>query len=127
VRSLTRLALALMAAATFVLATGLAAANAVPQSRAATISSTVNANALRPSGCLGLNLSVVVEGAGDGGATANQLLLGGPADTAMVGGSGDDCIVASTAATSIDGGTGTNVCYGGSSTVFTNCQTQIVR
>lgn len=125
--NLTRLALALMAAATFVLVTGVAASNIVPPSHAGATSQLVTANSLKPAQCAALNLSVVVSGPDNSGATANQLLLAGPADTAVVGGSGDDCIVASTSAATIDGGTGTNVCFGGSTTVFTNCQTQVVR
>jgi hypothetical protein len=127
VLNLTRLALALMAAATFVLVTGVAASNIVPPSHVGATTLAVTANSLKPAACAGLNLSVVVNGPGDSGATANQLLLVGPADTDVIGGSGDDCIVASTSVATIDGGTGTNVCYGGSSTVFTNCQTQVVR
>jgi hypothetical protein len=127
VLNLTRLALAFMAAATFVLVTGVAASNIVPASHAGATFQGVAANSLKPTPCGGLNLSVVVNGPGDSGATANQLLLAGPADTAVVGGSGDDCIVASSDVATIDGGTGTNVCFGGSTTVFTNCQTQVVR
>lgn len=125
--NLTRLALALTAAATFVLMTGVAASNIVPPSHAGATSQVVTANDLKPAQCGALNLSVVVTGPGDSGATANQLLLAGPSATTVVGGSGDDCIVASTSVATIDGGTGTNVCFGGSSTVFTNCQTQVVR
>ncbi len=125
--NLTRLALAFMATATFVLVTGVAASNFVPPSQAGATSQGVTANDLKPAACAALNLSVVVAGAGDNLATANQLLLAGPADTAVVGGSGDDCIMASTSVATIDGGTGTNVCFGGSTTVFTNCQTQVRR
>lgn len=125
--NLTRLALAFIAAATFVLVTGVAASNVVSATRIGQTSQVVTPNSLKPSACAALNLSVVVVGAGDPLASANQLLLSGPANSAVVGGSGDDCIVASTSVATIDGGTGTNVCFGGSTTVFTNCQTQVVR
>lgn len=127
--SLTRLALALTAAATFVLVTGVAASNIVAPSHIGATSQVVTANSLKLAQCGALNLSVVVNGPGDSGATANQLLLAGPGDTAVVGGSGSDCIVASTSVATIDGGggTGTNVCFGGSTTVFTNCQSQVRR
>ena len=125
--NLTRLALALLAAATFVLVTGVAASNIVPPSHAGTVSVVASANSLRPAACAGLNLADVVNGPGDSGASANQLLLAGPADSDVVGGSGDDCIVATPWVSTIDGGTGTNICFGGIATVFTNCQTQIKR
>ena len=126
-RHLLRLALVSSAAATVVLATAVAASNIIPPSHAGATSIAVTANDLKPAQCAGLNLSVVVSGPGDPAATANQLLLVSPAYTDAVGGSGDDCIDASSSIATIDGRGGTNVCFGGASTVFTNCQTQVVR
>ncbi len=127
--NLTRLALAFIAAATFVLVTGVAASNIVPPSHASATFQGVTANDLKPAACAALNLSVVVVGAGDSAATANQLLLAGPAITTVTGGHGSDCIVASPIVGTIDGGpaAGTDVCIGGASTVFKRCATQIRR
>jgi hypothetical protein len=99
------------------------AANTVPASRAGAEVLLVDATELAPSECRGLNLRVVVRGAGlVGGTTGNDLILGGPGPDELQGRTGDDCIVGGDGDDHIDGGGGHDVCIGGpGNDVFHNC------
>ena len=103
------------------------AANPVPASRAGVEVLLVDAAELAPAECRGLNLRVVVRGAGlVGGTSGNDLILGGPGPDELQGRTGNDCLVGGDGDDHIDGGSGQDVCIGGpGNDVFHNCTVEI--
>lgn len=92
----------------------LSAANTVPGSKAGSVSSAINANALKPSECTALNLTrVVVLARGDVPNSSAELIIGTTADDTISGGGGVDCILGGDGNDSLFGGNGQDVLIGG--------------
>lgn len=86
-------------------------ANQVAPSLAASVTRTVDADALKPAECAALELTlVVVSGTGS---EANELILGTGSGETGLGGGGDDCIVAGAGDDVLVGGAGGDICIGG--------------
>src|SRR5262249_26427169 len=83
----------------------LAAANTVPPSKITNVAFAINANALKPAACAGLNLSSIVAGSGIfSGNVGNTLILGGPGTDTITGQGGNDCILGGGGADALIGG-----------------------
>src|SRR2546427_13161078 len=94
-RLLVSLALVTVLGVMLAAGTALTATNTVPSSRMAYSARAINANALKPSQCSGLNLTRVVVGtaATIDGTSANELILG-TSDANTINGMGaDDCML----------------------------------
>lgn len=97
------------------------AANIVVGSKVASITSTINANALKPTECASLSLTRVVDLAnGDTPSNANELILGTSADETISGKGGSDCIVGGGGDDSLKGGGGVDILMGGPGNDFLN-------
>ena len=84
-----------------------ATANSIPNSGVGTFTQTIDANALKPTMCSGLNLSSVVTGSGIFlGNSGNTLILGSSGIDTITGGSGSDCILGGGGADVISAGAG---------------------
>ena len=106
-----------------------AAANSVPASRLADRRRAIDANALAPAACSGLNLTNIVTCPGGGacdGTNASDLILGSSAIDDIVGNKGDDCILGGGGDDAIRGEQGTDICIGGPGTdaFHPTCETQ---
>lgn len=125
--------------------TAVTAANTVPASRLGSHTATIDANALKPPECAGINLTARVTGSGAMvGTAANELILGSTGIDSIGARSGADCVIGGDAndvvqgeggndvlfggpgADTLDGGAGTDVCYGGPDLdTFISCETQV--
>jgi hypothetical protein len=107
---------------------GLAAANAVPTSKAADRRMTRTIEEIAPQQCKGMGLTDLVTGAGTfGGTNAHELILGSPGIDDMDGAQGNDCLVGGGGIDVLKGGPGNDVCIGGPGIdIFHNqCEDQI--
>jgi Ca2+-binding RTX toxin-like protein len=92
----------------------LSAANTIPATKAGSVSSAINANALKPTECAGISLTrVVVIANGDVPSNQNELILGTPASETINGGGGADCILGGAGDDNLQGGNGKDVLMGG--------------
>ncbi|HEX4820654.1 MAG TPA: hypothetical protein VFV00_10645 [Acidimicrobiales bacterium] len=125
-----RLRLVLPVVAVFAIAISMTigdtAANGVPTTRADNETQVIDANALKPPECAGLNLTAIVIGNGTvTGSGANELLIGGSGNDKINGGGGSDCLVGGDGKDTLNGGPGTDVCIGGTGNVtYQGCETQ---
>ncbi len=107
------------------------ASNSVPVTRTAQFAQSVTANTLKPYECNALNLSVVLIANASGktkGASASELILGGPGSQDIDGDAGDDCILSGGGVEDeLDGNEGTDVCIGTATTKFTACETVVIQ
>lgn len=125
-------------------AIALTAANVVPTTRMGTSTRAINADALKPAGCV-MTLTTLVTGAGvingtggadliltgtgidspSGGNGSDCIVAGGGNDT-VSGGNGNDVLYGGPGADTVNGGAGTDVCYGGDGIdVFVGCETEV--
>lgn len=102
----------------------LTASNTVPESGMDYESHSITANQLKPSACIGLDLTNTIT---NGNGTAdNDLVLGTIGIDTLNGSDGDDCLVAGDGDDTLDGGSGTDICIGGAGDdVFPDCETII--
>ena len=105
----------------------LAAANTVPPSAADEIVLPINANALKPAECAGLNLTeVVIWQPGMARDRDPSLILGSQNADSIQGGKGADCILGGGGDDQLDGDQGSDVCIGGpGNDTFKQCSTKI--
>jgi hypothetical protein len=105
----------------------LAAANTVPPTAADEIVLPINANALKPPECAGLNLTdVIVWQPGMARDRAPTLILGSPNADTIRGGKGGDCILGGGGDDLLDGDQGSDVCIGGpGADTFQQCAVKI--
>ena len=121
-------AILLVAALSLMTIIGFAAANTVPASKAADLTSVVTAEHLKPAACNGITLTTVVTGSATfNGTSGADLMLGSSGADSMNGLNGNDCIVAGAGNDTLNGGGGTDVCIGGAgvNTFQPSCETQI--
>src|SRR5258706_3852218 len=86
-----------------------AATNTVPSSHLGEVTSTINANALKPAACSALNLTQIVVCSGTGtchGTSANDLILSTTNADTIVGKGGTACIVGGDGDDNIKGSSG---------------------
>lgn len=97
------------------LSTASAAANYIPPSHLTSQSFGVDANALKPPQCAGINLTTILVGSGRiKGKNRDELILGSPLnDTITSGKKGDDCILGGGGDDDITGNGSTSICIGG--------------
>ncbi len=110
------------------LVTALAAANNVPETGVRQLTPIpINANALKPPECAGLNLDSIVVGSGTiNGGAGNSLILGSAGPDSIRGRKGNDCILGGGGNDFLDGDQGTDVCIGGpGNDTFSQCETRI--
>ena len=70
------------------------ASNSVAVSGAGLFAQSIDANALKPATCGGLNLTSIVAGDGDlSGSNSGDLIVGGPSAQSISGAGGNDCIL----------------------------------
>ncbi len=101
--------------------TAFSAANTVSSSKADSLTSTINANALKPSECSGISLTrVVVIANGDVPSGSNELIIGTSAGETISGGGGADCILGGGGDDTLLGGNGRDVLMGGPGIDFLN-------
>ena len=107
------------------LAPAFTAANAVPASRADSLSQSITATTLKPSACAALALTAVV--VGSTGSNPSELVLGSAAVDTMRGNQNNDCILGGGGNDSLRGDNGTDVCIGGpgTDTFHATCETQL--
>lgn len=111
--------------------TASAAANTVPTTRLAQMTTVMSANAIKPAACSGLNLSAILicppAGGACNGTAASELILGSSAIDDIRADKGDDCILGGGGADAIRGEQNTDVCIGGPGTdsFHPTCETQI--
>lgn len=109
--------------------TAFTATNTVPASRMDYNVFAINANALKPTQCAGLNLTNIVVGTSTNidGTDANDLILGRAVVNKIDGRDGSDCILGGAGDDELRGrGTGNSVCIGGPGTdTFIDCGTTI--
>ena len=120
------LALALAAAAVFVVA--LTAANTIPATNAGRSTRAITPNDLKPAACAALNLTAKLAGSGTiNGGAASELILGSAGVDTIRGNGGNDCILGGGGNDSLRGDAGTDVCIGGpgADTFNVSCETQI--
>lgn len=117
-RRLGRLLIA--AAAALLAATAVSAftaGNAVPGTNVGRLTFPIDANALKPPECAGLNLTTIL--IGQSGGSASELILGTAAAETLKGNGGDDCVIGGGGNDSLWGDNiGTSVCMGGPGTDF---------
>ena len=90
------------------------ASNSVAVSGAGLFAQSIDANALKPATCGGLNLTSIVAGDGDlSGSNSGDLIVGGPSAQSISGAGGNDCILGGAGDDNIDGGNGNDSLYGG--------------
>lgn len=83
-------------------------------------------NDLKPDECAAIDVVELVNGGVNiTGPDASALVLASSETETITGGNQDDCIVGKDGVADIDGGDGSDVCIGGSATVFANCETEI--
>ena len=106
-----------------------AANNIVPITRLTDQSRTIDANALKPAACSGINLNAIIVCAGGkcNGTNSDELIIGTNGYDDISGKNGDDCIIGGDGDDDIDGDNGTDVCSGGpgNDTFGNKCETQI--
>jgi Ca2+-binding RTX toxin-like protein len=106
-----------------------AASNTVPGSRLASRSAAIDANALKPTECASLNLTIIVICPASGSCTGtknSELILGSANADTITGKGGKDCILGGGGDDDITGGAGGDVCIGGPGTdTFHTCETII--
>ncbi|HJM90195.1 MAG TPA: calcium-binding protein [Dehalococcoidia bacterium] len=89
------------------------ASNSVAVSGAGLFAQSIDANALKPATCGGLNLTSIVAGDGDlSGSNSGDLIVGGPSAQSISGAGGNDCILGGAGDDNIDGGNGNDVIFG---------------
>lgn len=108
-------------------ATGLAAGNSVPATRADQSTRSIGPDDLKPAECSGITLTNLVTGSVTvTGTSGNDLILGSALIDTMSGLGGDDCILGGDLVDVINGGSGNDVCIGGpgiESFLFSSCET----
>lgn len=111
--------------------TAVAAGISVPNKRLTDQTSTITANALKPSACASLNLTTILvcpsTGGNCDGTDANELIVGSATIDNIAGGKGDDCILGGGGIDAIRGEQDTDVCIGGPDVdaFHPSCETQI--
>jgi Ca2+-binding RTX toxin-like protein len=110
-RTLTRLALlGFMILLLGGIGSAFAATNSVPSTRMDDDSLSIDANAIKPPACSGLNLTNIAYGTGT---NANDLVLGTAGNDNLNGDDGDDCLVGGGGNDSLDGKKGNDILLGG--------------
>lgn len=105
-----------------------AAGNIVPVTRIGQQINAVTANALKPTDCSSVNLTVVVicTGGNCDGTGTSELILGTAGGERIRGRGGTDCIIGGGGDDILQGGGGRDVCIGGpGNDTFISCATQI--
>ena len=109
--------------------TAIAAGNTIPTTRLDVNTAAMNANAIKPAACSGLNLTAIVicpSGGICNGTTARELILGTSVAETIRGRGGTDCIVGGGGNDSLVGNGASDICIGGPDTdTFLTCETQI--
>ncbi len=109
--------------------TAIAAGNTIPTSRLDVNTAAMNANAIKPAACSGLNLTAIVICPGGGtcnGTGAKELILGSSVAETIRGRGGTDCIVGGGGNDTLVGNGASDVCTGGPGVdTFVTCETQI--
>ena len=110
--------------------TAIAAANTVPTTRLAQMTAVMDANAIKPAACSGLNLTAILICPAAGGAcdgtAASELILGSVNADTIKGKGGSDCMLGGDADDSLNGQGGGDICIGGPGTdTFASCGTVI--
>jgi Ca2+-binding RTX toxin-like protein len=120
-------------------------ANAIPPTRASSLSGAISPNDLKPTECDVISVTSLVTGQGTvGGTAAADLILGSSLIDTVSGGGGTDCIVGGglgdtlqgdaaddvlvggPGADLLNGGAGFDRCYGGEEVdVFLSCEVQV--
>lgn len=93
------------------ISTAFAATNSIPSTRLDDDSIAIDANALKPAACNGLNLTNIV--IGGSGTNANDLILGTAGGDTLRGSDGNDCIVGGNGDDNLDGQKGNDIILGG--------------
>jgi Ca2+-binding RTX toxin-like protein len=89
------------------------AANLVPNSMADSLTSVINANALKPAECAGITLTHLVVIGVNTPSGNSELIVGTPASETIVGAGGADCILGGSGDDLLRGGGGIDILMGG--------------
>ena len=103
--------------------------NTVPQTSAGITFVSIGPNEVKPDECAGIavtNIIVITDGL-QSGTLDNDLMVGSATVSALDGGAGNDCLVTGNTAAVLTGGPGDDVCIGRMTTVFHECETEVVR
>ncbi len=90
------------------------ASNTVTPSLLGSRTAIINANALKPPECAGLNLTrLVILARGDAPSAQNELIIGTPSSETISGAGGTDCILGGGGNDTLRGGAGIDILMGG--------------
>ncbi len=105
------------------------AGNSVPVSVASLSNHTVLPSQMAPVECRGLRLDrLIIGGTVVKGGGSNDLLIADYRSSFVIGRNGTDCLIASTDFVGVlDGGRHSDICIGGTKTLFRKCEVEIVR